>query len=213
PGSPSARRSTAPGHDPDQGGEAPADQRIDGDGDDGFGYKDIVATGRRVEDAMKRSDEHLGQVVNKGDEAGLGGRAKELEQEANDQQRGHYSRKEPDSLFRPQAVRRSIGCHRRCAVFACLLHGLVTDDLDPDLRAGSLAPYKCKVPGAQDRRVAWMSRIRCHAEWPTKSPGQSGLRSLRPNHSSGRSRSVRMTSACTCSRPPTTSLPRFGRSR
>src|SRR6202048_3904326 len=80
----------APGDDPDEGGEAPADQRVDGESDHGLGFENIVAAGRRIEDAMKRGDEYLGQVIDKGDEAGLGRRAKQLEQEANDKQRGTH---------------------------------------------------------------------------------------------------------------------------
>src|SRR6202011_3561746 len=123
----SACGSAAPGHDPHQAGKPPADQRVDGDSDQGLGFKDIAAAGRRVEDTMERRDEHLSEVVDERDEACLGRSAKQLEQEANDEKRVDYSRNQPDRLLRPHTVGRSNRRHlRRRAVFACSLHTDVT---------------------------------------------------------------------------------------
>src|ERR1700737_250931 len=86
---------------------------------------------------MKRPDEQLGQVVNEGDEAGLGRSTEELEHKTNDQKRVDYSHQQPDGLLSPQTRLRSNSRHfSRRSVFVRLLHPHVTDDLRAVLRIG-----------------------------------------------------------------------------
>src|SRR6202030_4337777 len=89
----------AASHDAHEAGESPADQRVDDDGDQGLGFKDVAAVSRCVEESMKGRDEDLGQVVDERHEARLRGRREELEHKANGDKCVDHSRKKPDGLL------------------------------------------------------------------------------------------------------------------